>query len=157
MSFLTQSPAWQALQAHRLVMAPQHLCELFKQDPQRFSKNSLLFNDILLDYSKQSVNDETKKLLLMLARQQDLAGWISRMFQGEKINNTEHRAALHSALRSENPVMVGGVDLMSKVRRVLKQMERFSIAVHRGEYKGFSGKSFTDIVILVLVVLISGQ
>ncbi len=146
MSFLTQSPAWQALQAHRSMMAPQHLCELFKQDPQRFDKCSLLFNDMLLDYSKQPVNDETKKLLLMLARQQDLAGWISRMFQGEKVNNTEHRAALHSALRSENPVMVDGVDLMPKVRRVLKQMQRFSVAVHRGEYKGFTGKAFTDIV-----------
>lgn len=146
MSHLTQSPVWQALLAHRSVMAPQHLCELFKQDPQRFNKCSLLFNDILLDYSKQPINDETKKLLLKLACQQDLTGWISRMFQGEKINNTEHRAALHSALRSENPVMVDGVDLMSKVRRVLKQMERFSLALHRGEYKGFSGKAFTDIV-----------
>jgi len=146
MSHLTQSPVWQALLAHRSVMAPQHLCELFKQDPQRFNKCSLLFNDILLDYSKQPVNDETKKLLLKLAYQQDLTGWISRMFQGEKINNTEHRAALHSALRSENPVMVDGADLMSKVRRVLKQMERFSLALHRGEYKGFSGKAFTDIV-----------
>jgi glucose-6-phosphate isomerase len=146
MSLLTQSPAWQALQAHQPVMAPLHLRELFKQDAQRFDKFSLLFNDILLDYSKQPINDETIKLLLALAQQQDLAGWISRMFQGEKINSTEYRAALHSALRSENPVMVDGVDIMPQVRHVLKQMERFSTAVHRGEYKGYSGKPFTDIV-----------
>ncbi len=146
MSSLTQSPAWQALQAHQPMMARQHLRELFKQDAQRFDKFSLLFNDILLDYSKQPINGETVALLLALARQQDLAGWITRMFQGEKINNTEQRAALHSALRGEDAVMVDGVDIMPDIRRVLKQMARFSTAVHRGEYKGYSGKPFTDIV-----------
>ena len=147
MSSLTQSPAWQALQAHQPVMTQLHLRELFKQDTQRFDKFSVLFNDILLDYSKQPINDETVALLLALARQQDLAGWITRMFQGEKINNTEQRAALHSALRGEDAViMVDGVDIMPDIRRVLKQMAQFSSAVHCGEHKGYSGKPFTDIV-----------
>ncbi len=146
MSSLTQSPAWQALQAHQPVMARQHLRELFKQDAQRFDKFSLLFNDILLDYSKQPINGETVALLLALARQQDLAGWIARMFQGEKINNTEQRAALHSALRGEDAAMVDGVDIMPDIKRVLKQMAQFSTAVHCGEHNGYSGKPFTDIV-----------
>jgi len=146
MPSLTRSPAWLALQAHQSVMAQQHLRSLFQQDPQRFEKFSLLCNDILLDYSKQPVNQETVGLLLALAQQQKLSGWIGRMFAGEKINSTEQRAALHIALRSEQPVHVDGIDVLPEVKRVLKQMERFTIAVHGGARKGYSGKMFTDIV-----------
>ncbi|MER0170429.1 MAG: glucose-6-phosphate isomerase [Nitrosomonas sp.] len=146
MPSLTQSPAWLALQAHQSVMAQQHLRSLFQQDPQRFEKFSLLFNDILLDYSKQPVNQETVNLLLALARQQKLSDWIGRMFAGEKINSTEQRAALHIALRSEQPVHVDGIDVLPEVKRVLKQMERFTIAVHSGARRGYTGKMFTDIV-----------
>ena len=78
MSSLTQSPAWAALQAHQSALAPVHLLTLFKQDPQRFDKFSLSFNDILLDYAKQPVNSETIKLLLALARQQELEDWVTR-------------------------------------------------------------------------------
>ncbi|MDP1557580.1 MAG: glucose-6-phosphate isomerase [Nitrosomonas sp.] len=146
MSSLTQSSAWLSLQSHKSVLAPLHLRELFKQDPQRFKNHSLLFNDILLDYAKQPVNSETIKRLLALARQQGLEGWIARMFSGEKINITEHRAALHCALRGEPSVMVEGVDVMPAIKRVLQQMARFSQAIRSGERKGYTGKTFTDVV-----------
>ena len=126
-------------------MARWH-CAIFQSDPQRFDKFSLLFNDILLDYAKQPIDSETMHRLLALARQQKLGGWITRMFSGEKINTTEHRAALHIALRGEHPVQVDGVNVMPEVRRVLKQMERFTAAVHGGARKGYTGKTFTDIV-----------
>lgn len=146
MSLLTQSPAWQALQAHQSVIAKRHLRKLFEEDQQRFEKFSLRFNDILLDYSKQPVTEETMRLLLTLARQQNLASWIDRMFRGEKINSTEHRAALHIALRADQPVWLDGVDVLPGVKAVLQHMERFTIEVHQGERKGYSGLRFTDIV-----------
>jgi glucose-6-phosphate isomerase len=146
MSSLTQSTAWLALQAHQSVMAQQHLRELFQKDPQRSEKFSLLFNDILLDYAKQSINGETIHRLLALAHQQELASWIARMFSGEKINSTEHRAALHIALRGKHSVKVDGVDVMPEIKRVLEQMERFSTAIQSGARRGYSGKIFTDIV-----------
>lgn len=127
-------------------MSQRHLRELFRQDTQRFGKFSLPFNDMLMDYSKQPIDQETVELLLALARQQQLEDWIARMFAGDKINSTEHRAALHIALRGENSVFVDGKDVMPEVKRVLKQMERFSIAVQSGTRRGYSGKIFTDIV-----------
>ena len=146
MSSLTQSPAWLALQAHQPVMARQHLRALFHNDPQRFEKFSLVFNDILIDFSKQSITRETIDLLLALSQQQQLPSWIARMFSGEKINSTEHRAALHIALRGEQAIAVDGVAIMPEIKRVLKQMEHFSIAVHSGARRGYTGKIFTDIV-----------
>ena len=146
MPSLTQSPAWLALQAHQPIMAQHHLRDLFQEDPQRFEKFSLLFNDILMDYSKQPINEETVGLLIALAHQQKLENWIGRMFSGEKINITEHRAALHIALRGEHPIHVDNTDVMPDVKRVLKQMERFSIAIQSGAHRGYSGKIFTDIV-----------
>ena len=106
MPSLIQSPAWLALQVHQRVMVQQHLRDLFRKDAQRFEKFSLLFNDILMDYAKQPVNHETIDLVLALAQQQKLQSWITRMFSGEKINSTEHRAALHVALRGEQSVQV---------------------------------------------------
>jgi len=127
-------------------MARQHVRDLFQQDPQRFEKFSLALNDLLLDFSKQPVRQETIDLLLALARQQKLSDWIGRMFAGEKINSTEQRAALHVALRSDQPVFADGIDVLPEVKRVLKQMEHFSIALHSGARKGYSSKMFTDIV-----------
>lgn len=146
MPSLTQSSAWLALQEHQRVMAQQHLRDLFQKDPQRFEKFSLLFNDILMDYSKQPINHETIDLLLALAQQQKLQSWITCMFSGEKINSTEHRAALHVALRGEQAIQVDGVDVMPEVKRVLKQMERFSIGIQSGARRGYTGKVFSDIV-----------
>ena len=146
MSSLTQSPAWLALQAHQPIMARQHLRALFHNDPQRFEKFSLVFNDILIDFSKQPITRETIDLLLALAHQQELPSWITHMFSGEKINSTEHRAALHIALRGEQAIAVDGVAIMPEIKRVLKQMEHFSIAVHSGARRGYTGEIFTDIV-----------
>ncbi|SNX60964.1 glucose-6-phosphate isomerase [Nitrosomonas ureae] len=146
MSILTHSPAWLALQSHQSVITQQHLRELFQQDPQRFEKFSLIFNNILMDYAKHPINYETVDLLLKLAHQQKLKDWIARMFCGEKINSTEQRAVLHIALRGDQSIMVDGVDVMPDVKRVLKQMERFSIAIQSGERRGYTGKMFTDIV-----------
>lgn len=143
---LTRSPAWLALQAHQPAMAAHHVCDLFVQDPQRFERFSLKFNDILLDYSKHPVSQQTIRLLLDLAEQQHLHTWITRLFGGEKVNDTEHRAALHTALRGEQPVTSGSTDVMPEVRRVLAKMEVFSDKVRNGGLTGFSGLPFTDIV-----------
>ncbi len=146
MSTLTLSSAWVALQAHQRNMARKHLRELFVQDPQRFDKFSLKFNDILMDFSKHPINTDTVRLLIALARQQGLEDWIARMFRGERVNNTESRAALHSALRGDHPVMLDGMDIMHDVRRVLKKMDQFSTSVRNGDLKGYSGTHFTDVV-----------
>lgn len=146
MSTLTTSSAWISLQAHQSVMAQQHLRELFAQDPQRFNNFSLKFNDILMDYSKHPISLDTINLLLVLARQQGLEDWISKMFRGERINHTENRAALHSALRRKDPLKLDGVDIMSDIRQVLTKMEKFSASIRNGELKGYSGHTFTDIV-----------
>ncbi|MBX3616944.1 glucose-6-phosphate isomerase [Nitrosomonas sp.] len=146
MSVLTHSPAWLALEAHYSVMAPRHLRQLFHDDPSRFESFSLHLKDILIDYSKQPITAETVDLLLALAQQQQLQNWITRMFSGDKINSTEHRAALHIALRSDQPVFLEGVDVLPDVKRVLNQMERFTTAIHSGARRGYSGKIFTDVV-----------
>jgi len=146
MSTLTLSSAWLTLQAHQSAMAKQHLRELFALDSQRFNRFSLKFNDILMDYSKHPVCHETISLLLILARQQKLEDWIARMFRGEKINNTENHAALHSALRGKRPVILDGADIMPDVRRVLAQMEQFSTSIRDGKLRGYLGHLFTDVV-----------
>ena len=148
MSRLTASPAWQALAAHRGEMGECHMRELFAADPQRFQKFSLRLDDLLLDYSKNRVNDRTMALLLELAREADLPGWIEKMFRGEKINFTENRAVLHVALRnrSNEPIRVDGEDVMPKVNAVLEKMARFSAAVREGHWRGHTGKAITDIV-----------
>ena len=148
MSTLTQSPAWRALDAHQKALAGRHMRDLFKEDPQRFEKFSVAFEDVFLDYSKNRVTDETLKLLLDLARQADLRGWIDRMFTGQRINTTEDRAVLHVALRNraDRPIQVDGKDVMPDVHRVLKKMRGFAERVRSGEWKGYTGKRITDLV-----------
>lgn len=146
MSTLTTSSSWLSLQTHQPVMAQQHLRELFARDPQRFNNFSLKFNDILMDYSKQSISLDTISLLLALARQQGLEGKISEMFCGKRINYSEDRAALHIALRREDSLKLDGVDIMPDIRHVLTKMEKFSTSIRNGESKGYSGQVFTDIV-----------
>ena len=102
MSALTSSPAWQALTAHAATMRGASLRALFAADPQRFSKLSLRFEDVLLDYSKHLVDAETMRLLLDLAHFADVENWRAMMFEGQKINHTEHRAVLHTALRNRS-------------------------------------------------------
>ena len=143
---LTKSPAWQALKSHYSFIEQQHLRVLFAQDSQRFEKFSVRFGDLLLDFSKQRVTDETMKLLFQLATQQKLNDWIAQMFRGEKINSTENRAALHIALRAEQAVTTEGSDVLPAVKQVLQQMESFTKAVLHGEHRGYSDLPFTDVV-----------
>jgi glucose-6-phosphate isomerase len=148
MDSLVQTPAWQALARHYQEMRNLHLRDLFAADPQRFERFSLRLGDILFDYSKNRITEQTMQLLLRLAQQAGLSERISAMFAGEKINNTEERAVLHVALRnrSEGPIFVDGQDVMLEVKRVLAKMRRFSEAVRSGSWKGYSGKAITDVV-----------
>jgi glucose-6-phosphate isomerase len=145
---LTNSPAWQALQAHQLQIAPTHMRDLFGADPTRFDKFSLTFADILFDYSKNRITEETMSLLLALAEQAGLTEMIDAMFTGEKINNTEGRAVLHVALRnrSNRPILVDGQDVMPEVNAVLTKMKRFTESVRSGAWQGYTGKAITDVV-----------
>src|SRR4026207_639524 len=124
--------AWRSLLEHFSEMKNVHMRELFKDDPDRFSKYSITARDIVFDYSKNIINDKTISLLMKLAADCQLQAGIDAMFNGEKINETENRAVLHTALRnlSPNPVYAEGKDVMPDVRKVLKQMKNFCNRVH---------------------------
>jgi glucose-6-phosphate isomerase len=148
MSRLTGSKEWQALAENQRAMAKAHMRDLFDKDPRRFERFSLKFDEILFDYSKNIVTDDTMRLLLVLAEASDLKRRIAAMFEGEKINTTENRAVLHIALRnrSNRPIMVDGVDVMPEVNEVLAHMAEFSESIRSGAWKGYTGKPITDIV-----------
>jgi glucose-6-phosphate isomerase len=148
MSRLTDSPAWKALSKHQPEIAGTHMRDLFAGDPQRFERFSLTLGDILFDYSKNRITAETMRLLFDLARQARLADKRAAMFDGQKINTTEERAVLHVALRnrSNRPILVDGADVMPAVNRVLARMRTFSQAVRSGDWKGYSGKTISDVV-----------
>jgi glucose-6-phosphate isomerase len=122
--------------------------QLFAEDSNRFDRFSLQFQDILLDYSKNLISAETLSLLLELAKASDVESWRDRMFHGEKINDTEHRAVLHIALRnrSDNAITIDGEDVMPAVRSVIDHMSDFASRVRSGEWKGYTGKRITDVV-----------
>jgi glucose-6-phosphate isomerase len=143
---LTQLPAWQALRAHHRDAAAFRLRELFAQDPKRFERFSSRCGGLLLDYSKQPLSAETMRLLVELARQCELPEWIAHMFRGERINATEDRPALHTALRADGPVMLEGQDIHAEVARTLERMRKFCDGVRSGQLTGFSGHAFTDVV-----------
>jgi glucose-6-phosphate isomerase len=144
----TTTQSYKYLADHYIDIVSKSLKELFEVDPQRFTKFSLKFEDILLDYSKNRIDDETIALLIQLARECSLNKAIEAMFSGERINVTEDRPVLHIALRnrSNKPIYVDGKDVMPDVNRVLKQMETFSEAIISGAWKGFTGKAITDVV-----------
>ncbi|CAM8366807.1 Pgi Glucose-6-phosphate isomerase [Candidatus Methylopumilus universalis] len=148
MSQINQSPIWQALNQHKKEIESISLREMFKSDPERFNQFHIQFNDLLLDYSKHHISKETISLLVKLAKEADVESWRDRMFEGEKINSTEHRAVLHTALRNQNetPIMSDGEDVMPKVKKVLKKMRRFSEEVRSGQWKGFTGKAITSVI-----------
>ncbi len=148
MPALTQLSAWKSLTAHYQEISDIHMRDLFQQDPERFSKFSLRFKDILLDYSKNRVNQETMRLLFELARKVDLKAAIEHMFAGEKVNNTEDRAVLHVALRnrSNRPILADGADVMPEVNDMLARMREFTEKVRNGQWTGYTGKQITDIV-----------
>lgn len=144
----TTFPIWQQLAEHQKEVFPLHMRDLFNQDPQRFEKFSLEVDGLLLDYSKHRITEDTLPKLFELARNTEVEQWRERMFNGEKINFTEKRAVLHTALRnrSNTPVIVDGKDVMPEVNRVLAQMRSFSEQVRNGEWLGYTGKKITDVV-----------
>jgi len=145
----TNTQAWKALEAHQSQLAHTTIADLFKQEENRFNDYSLTFeNQILVDFSKNKINQETLKLLHQLAKESALDEAINAMFTGEKINRTENRAVLHTALRnrSNTPVYVDGKDVMPEVNAVLAKMSAFCDRVISGEWKGYTGKAITDVV-----------
>ena len=145
----TNTQAWKALEAHQSQLANTTIADLFKQEKNRFNDYSLNFeNQILVDFSKNKINQETLKLLRQLAKESALDEAINAMFTGEKINRTENRAVLHTALRnrSNTPVYVDGKDVMPEVNAVLAKMSAFCDRVISGEWKGYTGKAITDVV-----------
>ena len=148
MSKLTLSTAWQALSAHYTTIESRHMRQMFQDDPARFNKFSVKSGSLLFDYSKNRITEETRQLLINLAEQADLPAYIERMFIGDKINTTEQRAVLHTALRNRSnlPVFVDGLDVMPDIRRVLGLMRKFADSVRSGQHVGHTGRAITDIV-----------
>lgn len=151
----TALTSWKSLQDHHEKVGRSFvLKDAFKNDPQRFDKFSHTFkntaddSEILFDFSKNLVTEETLKILVAVAKEAGLESLRDQMFKGEKINFTEDRAVLHAALRNvtNEPILVDGVDVMPGVNKELKHMEEFSEAVRSGEWKGFTGKPLTTIV-----------
>ncbi len=140
--------AWQALNAHRKTWNGLHLRDLFAQDKKRFERFSLCLDDLLFDYSKNLITPDTLKLLVRLAKENGVELMRDAMFAGDRINLTEDRAVLHTALRnrSDRPVVVDGHDVMPDVRKVLKQMRGFTNQVRAGKWLGHTGEKITDIV-----------
>jgi glucose-6-phosphate isomerase len=144
----TATAAWKKLAAHHEAVKRVHMKRLFLEDPARFRDFSIRFDDILVDYSKNRVTAETLALLRELAEACGLRDAIDRMFAGDRINETEHRAVLHTALRhrANTPVFENGKDVMPEVNAVLAKMKGFAEQVRSGAWKGCTGKRITDIV-----------
>ncbi|WP_254528703.1 MULTISPECIES: glucose-6-phosphate isomerase [unclassified Sphingobacterium] len=144
----TTTQAFKYLADHFITINESSIKELFANDPERFDKFSIYLGDILLDYSKNRINEETMALLIQLARECKLKDAIEAMFNGEKINETEKRAVLHTALRNRSgkPVFTEGKDVMPDIQAVLERMKDFSGRVISGDWKGFTGKEITDVV-----------
>jgi len=145
----TSTQAWFLLKKHyEDEMSRAHMRKLFAADADRFQKFSIRFEDILFDYSKNIINDKTLHLLQQLANDCKLTEAVHAMFAGLRINETENRAVLHTALRnfSDTPILVDGKDVMPLVKKVQEQMKAFCTKVHDGSWKGYTGKSIQYIV-----------
>ena len=144
----TETAAWKALIAHQVDMNEVQVKDLFQQNTNRFKTMSITFGDILFDYSKNIINDETLEKLLQLAEECKVKMAHEAMFAGEKINQTEDRAVMHTALRnfSDKPITVDGEDIMPEVRETRQKMKSFCEKIHGGEWKGYSGKKIKNIV-----------
>ena len=144
----TTTPAWRKLVRHQKQQANRHIKDLFQHQPDRFESMSILWEDMLIDYSKNNITIETLNLLLQLARQCKLKDAIQAMFSGEKINSTENRSVLHTALRNKSgkPVYADNKNVMPQIRQVKKRMKTFCQQVISGKWKGYTGLPITDIV-----------
>jgi len=140
--------AWKALTAHYATMQNTQVRDLFAADPSRFDKMHLKFEDLLLDYSKNCVSEETMKLLYQLADESNVIEKAKEMYSGVKINNTEGRAVLHVALRNQSntPIYVDGKDVMPEVNEVLAKIKTFTENVRNGVWKGHTGKTINTVV-----------
>src|SRR6056297_546069 len=144
----TTTKTWSKLQEHFSRMQDANISKFFHENPNRFKDYSVKLDKLLVDYSKNIINDKTMKLLLDLAREIKLDEAIEAMFKGEKINETENRAVLHTALRNfgEDKICVDGKNVMPEIKKVRRQMKEFSQKVRSGDWKGYSGKRITDVV-----------
>jgi glucose-6-phosphate isomerase len=145
---LTQRPAWKALEAHYSKIGQAHLRTLFAEDAKRGGKFTAEFDDLYLDYSKNRITEETMKLLVALAEECNLRERIEGMFCGEKINITENRAVLHTALRAtrDQKIMVDGVNVVPDVHAVLDKMTGFANQVRSGKWLGYTKKPIRNVV-----------
>ena len=145
---VNKTRAWKRLEHHYKTMRKVEMRDMFAKDPQRAERYSINLDAMMLDYSKNRINDRTMKYLLALAKECKLPEKIEQMFSGDKINLTENRAVLHTALRNRDntPIYVNGKNIMSQINEVLAKMRKFSEAVRLGEFKGQTGKKLTNIV-----------
>ena len=148
MPSLLQTPAWQALATHRDAIAAQRIDDLFAADPQRAERLTFAFAGLSLDFSKQRLAPETVPLLHELARSRGVAAAIERLFAGERVNATEDRPALHTALRGDEHVLVDGVDVLPDVQRCRERMRSFATAVREGQWKGATGERIRHVLAL---------
>ena len=144
----TKTQAWKDLSEHQKEMKNVQMKDLFVKNPERFEEMSLQLGDILFDYSKNLITEETLEKLLQLADDCEVKAAKEAMFAGEKINQTEDRAVMHTALRnfSDKPIMIDGVDIMKEVRDTRKKMKSFCEKIHNGTWKGYSGKKIKNVV-----------
>jgi glucose-6-phosphate isomerase len=140
--------SWQELTDHVKHMKQRHMNDLFADDDDRFYKFSIELPSLLLDYSKNLITEKTMSKLVQLARECDVEGWREKMFSGERINSTEDRSVLHTALRnrSKTPILLNGENITEQVEQALIKMKAFSEQVRQGMWKGYSGKRITDVV-----------
>jgi len=148
MSALTESKSWLELTKHYNEIKDVHMRDMFEQDSSRFDKYSLELNDILYDYSKNRINHETLDLLLQLCNEVDLSGWINKMFQGEPINHTEHRAVLHTALREQGsqPIIVDGKDILPEIKLERERVKSLAEKIRTRQWRGVTNQAITDVV-----------
>ena len=144
----SQIKSWNKLESVYRHFKKTQMKDLFADDENRADKYSIQFENLLLDYSKNRIDDKVMTALFELARERDVKGHIKAMFSGEKINKTENRAVLHVALRHQEntPIYVDGRDVMPKIREVLGRIKDFSEAVRLGTFTGYTGKKLTNIV-----------
>ncbi|MDL5050820.1 glucose-6-phosphate isomerase [Oscillatoria amoena NRMC-F 0135] len=144
----TLTASWRGLEVHFLTMQAAHMNELFEADTERFSRFSIVFEDMLVDYSKNLITEETMTLLNGLAHECQVSKAIAAMFSGAKINRTENRSVLHIALRnrSNSAILADGQDVMPLVNKALVHMKQFATQIQEGDWRGYTGKHITDIV-----------
>lgn len=148
MALVNETAQWKALEAHWKQMSAVRMSDLFAADPDRANRMTLRAPNLFVDFSKNIATDETLRLLLDLAKAVDLSGWIRKMFRGDSINATENRAVLHIALRNRfnRPIMVDGEDVMPGVNAELDKIDHFVTEVRSGEWRGFTGKTISEVV-----------